>query len=107
VVLVSVIAFVIAAAKIDTIYGLVLYAWSGLGASFGPLLLLCLYMKDINKYGAWTGILIGGIVAALWPLIAPFFPIEIPALPPAFAISLFLIWLVSKLSKRKSILNES
>jgi len=106
VIFVSLIAFIIAMARISTIYGLVLYAWSGLGASFGPLLLLCLYMKDINKYGAWTGIILGGTISALWPLLNPYLPFDIPSLPPAFLISILSIWLVSKMTKRKSILNE-
>lgn len=105
VILVSVIAFIIAFGKIDTIYGLVLYAWSGLGASFGPLLLLCLYMKKINKYGAWTGIIAGGLVAALWPLVEKKFPIDIPPLPPAFAVSMLSIWLVSRLTTHKNVLS--
>jgi sodium/proline symporter len=65
VVLVSIIAFAIAFFKIASIYGLVLYAWSGLGASFGPLLLLSLYSKSINKYGAFAGILVGGTTAII------------------------------------------
>ena len=60
VIIVSLIALVIAYGKISTIYSLVLYAWSGLGSSFGPLLILSLYWKGINKYGAWVGILSGG-----------------------------------------------
>lgn len=104
VVLVSLIAFVIAIGKVSTIYGLVLYAWSGLGASFGPLLILCLYMRKINKYGAWVGILSGGIIAAFWPLVAPYFPIEIPPLPPAFIVSFLSIWIISKATSKKSAL---
>ncbi len=106
VVFVSLVAFVIAAGKVDTIYGLVLYAWSGLGASFGPLLLLCLYMRKINKYGAWTGILLGGTISALWPFFTKNLPIEIPPLPPAFLISILSIWIVSLLTQKKSSLSE-
>ncbi|NGX37911.1 MAG: High-affinity proline transporter PutP [Chlamydiae bacterium] len=106
VIFVSMIAFMIAVANVDTIYGLVLYAWSGLGASFGPLLLLCLWMRKINKYGAWCGILSGGIIAAFWPLVAHRFPIEIPPLPPAFTVSFLSIWIVSKLTAKKSAITE-
>jgi len=105
VVFVSLIAFAIAVVQPASIYKLVLYAWSGLGASFGPLLLLCLYMRDVNKYGAWVGILSGGIIAALWPIWAKDFPILIPALPPAFLFSILSIWIVSKMTKKKSVLS--
>ena len=50
VVLIAILAFGIAFFKISTIYRLVLYSWSGLGASFGPLLLcLCTEKKSINS----------------------------------------------------------
>lgn len=67
VVIVAFLGYTIAFFKPTTIYKLVLYAWSGLGASFGPLLLFSLYSNKINKYGAFSGILIGGLVAAVWP----------------------------------------
>lgn len=99
VIFVSAVAFVIAFAQISSIYNLVFYAWSGLGASFGPLMLFCLYSKKMNKYGAWSGILIGGILAAVWPLFSSLFPIDVPSLPPAFAASCLAIWLVSKMTR--------
>lgn len=102
VILVSLIAFVIAFAKISTIYELVFYAWSGLGASFGPLMLFCLYSKKINKYGAWAGILTGGIVAAIWPYINRLFPMTVPALLPSFILSCVAIWWVSRLTRKNT-----
>lgn len=101
VVLVSIIAFSIAFAKISTIYSLVLYAWSGLGSAFGPLLLLSLYSKRINKYGAWAGILSGGILSAIWPYINRFIAIEIPSMLPGFVASFILILLVSRLTRHR------
>ncbi|MEN9343580.1 MAG: putative symporter ycgO [Chlamydiota bacterium] len=95
VILVSAIAFAIAYGKISSIYSLVLYAWSGLGCSFGPLLLLCLYWKKINRYGAWAGILTGGILSATWPYINDFFDPKIPAMLPGFFASILLIIIVS------------
>lgn len=106
VIFVCIIAFFIAFKKIDTIYGLVQYAWSGLGASFGPLLLCCLHLRFVNRYGAWCGILAGGGIAAFWPLVAHKFPIKVPSLPPAFLISFILIWLISYLTRKRTILTE-
>ncbi len=104
VVLTSAIAFVIAYGKISTIYSLVLYAWSGLGSAFGPLLLLSLYWKRINKYGAWAGILSGGIIAAVWP----YFNKAVPAMIPGFFSSFILIIVISLITerKRKTLLEE-
>lgn len=102
---VSAVAFIIALGKISTIYGLVLYAWSGLGSAFGPLLLLCLYMKRVSKQAAWAGIISGGTISAIWPLFAPLFPIDIPPLPPAFLVSILSIYLISKWMDRKELFN--
>jgi sodium/proline symporter len=99
---VAFIAFLIAFGKFSSIYSLVLYAWSGLGASFGPLLLLSLYSKKINRFGAWAGILSGGIVAGTWPYINTLFTQEqIPAMLPGFFTSFILILLVSRLTQEK------
>jgi sodium/proline symporter len=101
VILVSLISFAIAFGKVSSIYSLVLYAWSGLGSSFGPLLLLSLYWRGINKYGAWAGILSGGIIAAVWPYFNILFSINVPPMLPGFISSFALILAVSKLTQRK------
>ncbi|MBI2812353.1 MAG: sodium/proline symporter [Candidatus Melainabacteria bacterium] len=99
VVVVALLAFIIAIAKISSIFSLVLYAFTGLGASFGPLLLLCLYWKGINKYGAWAGILSGGLIAALWHYVNVHLPWDVPAMLPAFFSSFILIIIVSLLTQ--------
>ncbi len=101
VIAVSCVAFFIAFGKFSTIYSLVLYAWSGLGSSFGPLLLLSLYWRGINKYGAWAGILSGGIIAGIWPYANHLFSINVPSLLPGFISSFVLILAVSKMTKNK------
>lgn len=100
VVVISLISFAIAFFKISTIYRLVLYSWSGLGASFGPLLILSLYRKNINKYGAFAGILTGGIVAAIWPYFDAKFNLSIPSLMIGFALSLAAIEAVSYMMRK-------
>jgi Na+/proline symporter len=99
VIAVSLIAFIIAFGKISSIYSLVLYAWSGLGSSFGPLLLLSLYWKGINKYGAWAGILSGGIIAGVWPYFNHLFTINVPSMLTGFISSFILIIVISKLTQ--------
>ena len=99
VIIVSVVAFIIAFGKFSSIYSLVLYAWSGLGSSFGPLLLLSLYWKGTNKYGAWAGILSGGIIAGIWPYFNHLFSIDVPSMLPGFISSFILILVVSKLKQ--------
>lgn len=94
----ALIALGIAYLKPSSIYSLVLYAWSGLGAAFGPLLLHILYSKKITKRGAWVGILSGGILSAIWPSFNAYFPFSIDPLLPSFSISFISIWLVSRMT---------
>ena len=95
--LVTCVAFLIAFRQTNTIYELVLYAWSGIGASFGPLVILSLYAKKTNKYGAWAGILTGGITSALWPL----FDKTLAPLIPGFFLSMLSIVAISYLTRHK------
>ena len=100
VVLISLIAFAIAYFKIDSIYNLVLYAWSGLGASFGPLLLLSLHSKTINKFGAFAGILVGGSTAILTDYFFKDNSYGISSMIAGFTLSIIAIPLVSFLTKK-------
>lgn len=106
VVLVAAVAFTIAYGQLSSIYSLVLYAWSGLGCSFGPLLLLSLYWKKTNRYGAWAGILVGGALSALWPYIDESLGLHIPAMLPGFFTSLLAIIVISLATKKRSVLEK-
>lgn len=97
----SSIAFAIAFFKISTIYQLVLYSWSGLGASFGPLVLLSLYRKTINKYGGFAAILVGGVVSAIWPYYNDMFNLGIPSLVIGFSLGCITLEGVSFLTRNK------
>jgi sodium/proline symporter len=91
IVLTASLAYLIAFFRPLSIYELVFFAWSGLGASFGPLLLFSLYSKRVNKYGAWAGILSGGLTCIVWS----YFNTSIDRIIPAFFISSILIYFVS------------
>ncbi|MDE3047816.1 MAG: sodium/proline symporter, partial [Verrucomicrobiota bacterium] len=101
VIFVCCIGFVIAFFKISTIFELVRYSWSGLGASFGPRLLLSLYRKNLNKYGAFAGILVGGLVAAVWPYFETQLPFPLPSLVIGFILSLIAIEGVSFIMRKR------
>jgi len=101
VLVVALFSFIIAYLQIGTIYSLVLYAWSGLGCSFGPVLLFALYSKKATKYGAWVGIIIGGTISIFWNFI-PYAPLKnIPTLVAGFTLSTIGIYLTSKMSSLK------
>lgn len=77
---------------------LVLYAWSGLGSSFGPTVILSLYYsKYLNRAGVLAGLIAGGATALVWPLI----PTTIPTLVAGFLINGTTSLVVSKITKQK------
>ncbi len=98
---VGALAFLIAFFKISSIYNLVLFAWSGLGSAFGPLMLFSLYSKKVNRYGAWAGILSGAFTAGVWGFIDKHLSLHIDPMVPGFFISAFSIWAVSTLTQKK------
>jgi len=63
---VAVIAAIIATDQNSTVLGLVEYAWAGFGSAFGPLVLCSLFWRRTNKYGAYAGIIVGGVVDLIW-----------------------------------------
>jgi sodium/proline symporter len=65
-VLIAGIALALAFASRDLIYDLVAYAWSGLGASFGPPLVLALWWRGTTRSGAIAGMAGGLVTAVLW-----------------------------------------
>lgn len=99
VILMAALSLGLAFMKSATIMEIVEYAWSGLGASFGPLMIMSLYSKKTNRYGAISGIFVGGTIAALWPYLNPFLTdLTIPSMIPGFVLGLLAIRVVSWLT---------
>lgn len=65
-VVVGLLAFLLAYTSTELVFALVSYAWSGLGASFGPVLLCMIYWKRITARGALAGMLTGALVTIIW-----------------------------------------
>jgi sodium/proline symporter len=101
VVIICAIAYLIAFNKSNTVYGLVLYAWSGLGATFGPILILTLYYKRLTMWGALAGMLSGGIIAGFWPHDTVIMDVAVPPIIPGFTVGMITAWIGSVLSKKK------
>lgn len=66
VLLVAVIASALAFKQNSTILSLVAYAWAGFGASFGPIILLSLFWKKMNNWGALFGMIVGAVTVIIW-----------------------------------------
>lgn len=93
--IISAIALFIAYYRISSVYALVLYAWSGLGASFGPLLVFSLYSKKTDIRIAWAAIISGGLSSALWPWINSSFSFPIDPIIIGFLCSFLSIWIAA------------
>ena len=63
---VAFIAWLISADKNSSVLSLVSYAWAGFGAAFGPLIILSLYSRNITKYGAIAGMLVGALTVIVY-----------------------------------------
>jgi len=83
--------------KNASVYDLVNYAWSGLGSSFGPLVIASLYLPKTTKSAALAGLIIGGFTAAIWPYLNT----GILPLVPGFFINLITILFISYLNPNK------
>ncbi|CDK30560.1 sodium/proline symporter [Candidatus Babela massiliensis] len=96
----ALIGLIIAWQENNSIMSLVKYAWSGLGSSFGPALVLSLYSKKINKWGIIASIIIGCSTSMIWPLINKYITnIEIYSIAPAFILSIIACYIVSFITK--------
>lgn len=66
IVAVGFVAFFIALWFSDTVYGLVSYAWAGIGSSFGPAVILLLFWKRFSKAGVFASLIGGTISVIIW-----------------------------------------
>lgn len=100
-IVVGIVAFFIAYTSEDLIIELVSYAWSGLGASFGPALLLMLYWRRTTKEGIVAGMITGFVTTIVWKDIAVldnFITVRFTS----FAFAFIAILVVSLLYNKKS-----
>ncbi len=84
------------------IFWFVLFAWSGLGAAFGPVLICALWYPKTNLTGAIAGMLGGFITTVVWVLwLKPHF-YDLLEVIPGFIVGLFLTIAFSNKSKDTS-----
>ena len=101
---VSAIGVFIAKDPNSSVFGIVSFAWAGIGAAFSGVMLCALFWKRTTLAGAIAGMVTGGVMAFVWkyavrPLGGIF---NIYELLPAFLISLLVIVVVSLLTKAPS-----
>jgi len=101
VVLTGIVAMVLAYTAKDLIFWLVLFAWGGLGASFGSAIIFSLYWQRTTKYGVVAGMVSGTVVTIFWKLFLKE-PTGIYELIPAFICSAFMVVGVSLITQNRT-----
>lgn len=108
IVVIAVIAYVIALDPESSIMDLVSNAWAGLGAAFGPLVLMAVFWKRTNFPGAVAGLVSGALTVIVWEyipiiqgaegLVTPASATGLYSLAVGFPLSLICIVVVSLLT---------
>ncbi len=81
------------------VFWLVLFAWGGLGAAFGPTSILALFWKGTTKAGMITGMISGALTVILWIQI-PELQDRMYELVPGVIVSALTTVIVSKLTRK-------
>ena len=92
---VTLVAAALAMDRESTVLGLVKYAWGGLGASFGPLVLFALLSRRVTYAAALAGLLVGAGTTVLWKELG--LGATVYELLPGFAAGCLAIFVTSRL----------
>jgi sodium/proline symporter len=94
----SLIAVWVAMDPNSKVLDVVAYAWAGLGAAFGPVMLISLFWSRMTGAGAIAGVLVGGLTVLIWKQLSGGI-FDVYELLPGFVLSAAAIVLVSAVTK--------
>ncbi|MGB5579785.1 MAG: sodium/proline symporter, partial [Woeseia sp.] len=100
-ILIGAIALVFALQEVKLIFWFVLFAWSGLGAAFGPVLVCTFYYRKTNLPGVAAGMLGGFLVSVLWVLFMKPYTYDLYEMIPGFVVGMLLTIVVSRLTQER------
>jgi len=85
----------------SSILKLVSYAWGGLGASFGPVILISLYWRRMTRSAAITGIITGAFTVIIWEILGKQVGgiFELYSIVPGFFLNALMVFVVGNLSR--------
>ncbi len=98
---IAVIAAFIALDENSSVLSIVSYAWAGLGATCGPIILISLYWRRMNLAGAIAGAIVGTIVVVGWNKLSGGI-FDVYELLPGFILASIAIFVVSLATKEPS-----
>jgi sodium/proline symporter len=99
VVLLVVVALALGFVAGQLVFWLVLFAWAGLGAAFGPTSILALYWKKTTRAGVIAGIITGAVTVIIWNQV-PVLKALMYEMVPAFFLSFFVTLIVSTFTRK-------
>ncbi|MBU9710372.1 sodium/proline symporter PutP [Bacillus tamaricis] len=104
VLVIAIFALIMAYNPDATVMELVSYAWGGLGATFGPIIIMSLFWKRMTKLGGLLGMITGGATIFIWDALysAGVIGFYIYEIVPAFFLSTLVIIVVSLIDKEPS-----
>jgi sodium/proline symporter len=99
-VVIGIVGIAFAIPEAQFIFWFVLFAWSGLGAAFGPVTLGLLYNRKITRQGVIAGMLGGFLTSVVWVLFFKERTYDLYEAIPGFIAGLVLTWGVSAITYR-------
>jgi sodium/proline symporter len=99
-VIIGIVGIIIAIRDVKFIFDFVLYAWSGLGAAFGPTLLCLLYYKKTTWAGVLAGMIAGFATSIIWVEQFKAGTYDLYEAIPGFFMGIVVTLVVSKLTTR-------
>jgi sodium/proline symporter len=90
-----------AVGEVKFLFWFILFAWSGLGAAFGPVIICMLYYKKTTLEGAAAGMVIGFATTVVWIVKFKADTYDLYEMIPGFFVGLAVIWIVSLFTQNK------
>jgi sodium/proline symporter len=101
-ILIGFVAIAFAIPEAQFIFYFVLFAWSGLGAAFGPVLICLLYYKKTTRAGVLSGMIAGFLTSVVWVLELKEQTFGLYEAVPGFVVGIIVTMLVSMATYRPS-----
>lgn len=102
VLILGVFATVIAAFDINLVLYLVVFAWTGLGATFGPAIFAALWWREVTSQGILVGMAVGAVTTVIANIyIGDFHPVLMAYNLWPMILSFVSIYIISKLTEPK------
>src|SRR5699024_6186596 len=103
---IALIAGIIATNPDSKVLDLVGYAWAGVGASFGPIIVLYLFWRGITRYEAVWGIIVGETTVSIWGGFVSGSIFDLYEMVPGFFLNLIVTIVISKMGKPDEVMTD-